>query len=107
MRAADANEEAMVCVRGMREPHPNSGRASLECRVRKALRADDRPLAEGDSIDVDAAAALDVLCRVSAELLAHYPVTKTTAFYVNLLALREHWKKDALVMAQREPRGRA
>jgi hypothetical protein len=107
MRAVDANGEAMVCVRGMREPHSNSGCTTLECRVREALRADDRPSAEGDTIDVDAAAALEVLCKVSAELLAHYPVTKVSAFFVDLVAWRERWKKDAIVMAQQEPQGRA
>jgi hypothetical protein len=106
MRAADADGEAMVCVHGMSEPHPNPGCTSLECRVRHALRADDRPPA-GDTIDVDAVAALEVLCRVSAELLAHYPPTNTTAFYFNLLVWRDRWKKDALVMAQQEPQGRA
>jgi hypothetical protein len=95
----------MVCVRGTREPHPNSGCSSLECRVRQALQADDRPPAEGDAIDVDADAALEVLCRVAGELLAHYPVTKATAFYLNLVAWRE--QKDAIVMAQQEPQGRA
>jgi hypothetical protein len=79
----------------------------MECRVRQALRADDRPSAEGDAIDVDAAAALEVLCKVSAELLAHYPVTKVSAFFVDLVAWRERWKKDAIVMAQQEPQGRA
>jgi hypothetical protein len=43
MRAVDANGEAMVCVRGMREPHSNSSCTSLECQVREALWADDRP----------------------------------------------------------------
>ena len=86
--------------------HPKSGRGCLECRVRQALRADDRPPA-GDTIDVGAVAALEVLCRVAAELLAHYPVTKVSAFFVDLVAWRERWKKDALVMAQQEPQGRA
>jgi hypothetical protein len=101
MRAVDANGEVVVCVRGMKEPHPNSGGTSLECRVREALRAD--PLTEGDTIEVEATAALEVLCRVAAELLAHYPVTKVSAFFAGLVAWREHWKKDSLVMAQQEP----
>lgn len=99
--------EAVGCLLSMTESHPKSGCGCLECRVRQALQADDRPPAEGDTIDVEATAALEVLCRVSAELLAHYPPTDTTAFYFNLLVWGDRWKKDALVMAQQEPQGRA
>jgi hypothetical protein len=87
--------------------HPKSGCGCLECRVRQALRADDAPPAEDDTITVDAGQALAVLCKVTAELLAHHSAEETKSFFFDLIAYRKRWKKEEHVMAQREPQGRA
>ena len=87
--------------------HPKSDCGCLECRVRQALRADDAPPAEDGTITVDTDQALAVLCKVTAELLAHHSAEETKSFFFELIAYRERWKKEVHVMAQREPRGRA
>ena len=83
------------------------GCGCLECRVREALRADDAPPAENGTITVDTGQALLVLCKVTAELLVHHSAEETKAFFFELIAYREQWKKEVHVMVQREPRGSA
>jgi hypothetical protein len=79
----------------------------MECRVRHALRADDAPTSDDGMITVEISQALRVLCKVSAELLAHRSARDTKGFFFRLLAYREAWKKEAHVMMQREPQGQA
>jgi hypothetical protein len=79
----------------------------MECRVRRALRADDAPPADDGTLTVEANEALNVLSKVAGELLAHYSARETKAFFFKLIAWRERWKKEAFVMAQRDPQGRA
>jgi hypothetical protein len=91
----------------MTASHQKSGCGCLECRVRQALRADDVPPAEDGTITVETSQALRVLCKVTAELLAHHSAEETKGFFFDLLAYRKRWKKEVHVMAQREPQGRA
>jgi hypothetical protein len=79
----------------------------MECRVRHALRADDAAPSDDGTITVDISEALRVLCKVSAELLAHHSARETKRFFFRLLAYREEWKKEAHVMMQQEPQGQA
>ena len=79
----------------------------LDCRLRRALRADDAPAAEDGMVPVDPREALEALCRVTSELLAHHSGAETKAFFHKLIDYREQWKKAAHVMVQREARGAA
>jgi hypothetical protein len=79
----------------------------LECRVREALRADGVAAPEDGVVPVDAREALEALCRVSAELLAHHSSDEAKAFFLKLLDYRKRWQKLPHVMVQREPQGRA
>jgi hypothetical protein len=79
----------------------------MECRVRRALRADDVPPAEDGTITVETGQALGVLSKVVGELLAHHSAEETKAFFFKLIAYRKQWKKEAHVMVQRDPQGRA
>jgi hypothetical protein len=91
----------------MTASHPKFGCGCLECRVRQALHAEDAPPAEDWTITVDTGQALEVLCKVSAELLAHHSPADAKAFYFNLLDYMKRWKKAPHVMVLREPQGRA
>ena len=67
---------------------------------------DDAPPAEDGTITVDMGPSLRVLCKITAELLAHHSAEETKEFFFELLACRERWKKEVHVMIQREPQGR-
>jgi hypothetical protein len=79
----------------------------MECRVRRALRADDAPPADDGTLTVEAAEALNLLSKITGELLAHYSPRETKAFFFKLITWRERWKREAFVMVQREPQGQA
>ncbi|CCE05802.1 hypothetical protein BRAS3843_1480033 [Bradyrhizobium sp. STM 3843] len=91
----------------MTDLHPTFGRNCMECRIREALRADGAPPSEDGSIPVLSDQALEVLCKVAGEILAHHPPEDAKAFYFNVLEYIKRWKKTPLVMAQQEPLGRA
>ena len=79
----------------------------MESRVRAALRADDAPPSEDGSIPVVSDQALDVICKVAGEILAHHPPEDAKAFYFNLLEYVKRWKKVPRVMMQQAPQGPA